>query len=141
MYGDSPCQTQRVLTKLTLYLLAYLLGLLVDDVVGVGPYLGLYLHFRIVFESTHTNLGAIHKGYLTEFTIIIARALAVVFEEHHLTSLLEHECLLSRIGGLGEVARHLSLEREARCLERIHALLVVAVGRGVVGGEADGTVG
>ena len=59
--GDSPCQAQRLLAKLALYLFAYLLGLLIDDVARIGPHLGLHLYDSVIFDTSHTDLRSIHR--------------------------------------------------------------------------------
>ena len=110
MHGDGPRQAQGILAELTLYLLAYLLGVLVDDVAGIGPYVGLHLNLLPVVNSTNTDVLTINGAHDTQLAIIVTRALRIVLEEHHLAALLEHELLLGRIGRLGKGTRHLRPE-------------------------------
>ena len=140
MYGDGPCQAQGVLTKLALNLLAYLLGILVDDIACIGPHIGLHHNLLPIIDTAHADALSIYGAHDAQLAVIVARALRVVLEKHHLTSLLEHELLLGWVGRLGEGARHIGPKGEANTLEGIHAFLIVAVGRSVVGGEADGTI-
>ena len=102
--GDCPSQTQRELSELGDYVTAELIGALLIGVLVTLP--GDRVHFIFRTGNGHKN-GVRDLGHRSHGTVDPA-AFAVVLQEHHLSSELELEVLISRERIRGKVPAHIS---------------------------------
>ena len=107
--SDGPCQSNGILSEGALHGFLYLLRLLIECVFRVAPFcLFQYKLFAIVL-SHDPDLLVINSRHLAYHTII-EPVVSIVLDKHNLSSLLQQQLEIGRIGRLGEVALHLCRE-------------------------------
>ena len=138
VHGDRPGELQGILAEDAVDGLAYLLGLLVEFVARVGPFLLPELEGLSAVLAAHLDSVGGEFGDLAQHAVEVAVcARRVVLHEHYLRSAFERQFAVGGEGGFGELAFGLGAEGEGLSGELVELFGVDALGLPVVGHEAD----
>ena len=100
--GDGPGQAQGHLGECPLHLGLYRVGLFVDLVFRVLPYLWCHLYRGLAAGDTDGGAVVVGSHDMAYQAVVILAGGGVVLDEHHLGSRLDDKFFSGRVGQLGE---------------------------------------